>query len=85
MHSFSIAQLFSLGLLVIAPLASAYVDVAGTVDLTNKRSFVVSDIVHVCPRPRTNINRVDISLVLLFLWRPDITLRLKCKNPDDDI
>jgi hypothetical protein len=43
MHSFSIAQLFSLGLLVAAPLASAYVDVAGTAELTNsKRSFVVS-------------------------------------------
>lgn len=36
MHS-SIAQLFSLGLLVAAPFASAYVDVAGTADLTNKR------------------------------------------------
>lgn len=39
MHS-SIAQLISLGLLVVAPFASAYVDVAGTSELTHKRSYV---------------------------------------------
>jgi hypothetical protein len=88
MHTFSIAQLLALGLLVVAPLASAYVDVAGAggEELTNKRSFVVSSIVNIYPRPRAYIIRVDILLVLaLCRWRPGITLRRRCKDPANDV
>jgi hypothetical protein len=41
MHGFSVINIFTFGLLVVAPLASAYIDVDATADLT-KRGFVVS-------------------------------------------
>jgi hypothetical protein len=41
MHRFSFINVFTFGLLVAAPLASAYIDVEATADLT-KKGFVVS-------------------------------------------